>query len=285
VGEHVTSLDMAGLSLTVVFLDEELERYWLAPADTPAFRRGAPDSADRTERTWVHVPGKEAIPASSPESRETAERTVEALEALRSTAAEHQEYFGRLDAVAGDGDHGQGMAYGSRGAAVAGRSAAERGAGAKTVLLHAGDAWAEEAGGTSGALWGAALTAAGSVFDDARAARPDDVVRALLTGSDAIRRLGGAEQGDKTMVDAIIPFQETLAAEFDASADLPASTKKAAAAARAAADATADITARRGRSRVLGEKSVGTPDPGAISFSVLMDVLGDLFASSSSEKP
>ncbi|MFC6256408.1 dihydroxyacetone kinase family protein, partial [Kocuria oceani] len=47
VGEHVTSLDMAGLSLTVVFLDEELERYWLAPADTPAFRRGAPDTADR----------------------------------------------------------------------------------------------------------------------------------------------------------------------------------------------------------------------------------------------
>jgi dihydroxyacetone kinase len=285
VGEHVTSLDMAGLSLTVVFLDDELEQYWLAPADTPAFRRGAPDTADRTARTWVHTPGEETIPESSPASRELAASITEALEVLRATAAEHQEYFGKLDAVAGDGDHGQGMAYGTRGAVTAARAAVGKGAGARTVLLRAGDAWAEEAGGTSGALWGAALIAAGSVFDDASGATAEDVVRALVTGTDAIRRLGGAEQGDKTMVDAIIPFRETLESEFAASSDLAASTKRAAAAAREAADATADITARRGRSRVLGEKSVGTPDPGAVSFSLLMDALGDLFASAGAEQP
>lgn len=279
VGEHVTSLDMAGLSLTVVFLDDELEEYWLAPADTPAFRRGAPDPSVRAERTRVHTPGEEAIPPASPESREVAASIVEALEVLRATASEHQEYFGRLDAVAGDGDHGQGMAYGSRGAVQAGRSAVEKGAGARTVLLHAGDAWAEEAGGTSGALWGAALIAAGSVFDDAEGATPDHVVRALLTGSDAISRLGGAAPGDKTMVDAIVPFREVLATEFGATADLAVSTRKAAAVAREAADATAGIAARRGRSRVLGEKSVGTPDPGAVSFSILMGALAELFGS------
>jgi dihydroxyacetone kinase len=87
------------------------------------------------------------------------------------------------------------------------------------------------------------------------------------------------------MVDAIIPFRETLESEFAASSDLAASTKRAAAAAREAADATADFTARRGRSRVLGEKSVGTPDPGAVSFSLLMDALGDLFASAGAEQP
>lgn len=285
VGEHVTSLDMAGLSLTVVFLDDELEQHWLAPADTPAFRRGAPDAADRTERAWVHTPGEETIPAASPASQELAAGIVKALDVLRATASEHQEYFGRLDAVAGDGDHGQGMAYGTRGAADAGRAAAGKGAGARTVLLRAGDAWAEEAGGTSGALWGAALIAAGSVLDDAFGATADDVVRALVIGTDAITRLGGAEKGDKTMVDAIIPFRETLKAEFAASSDLAASTKRAAAAARAAADATADITARRGRSHVLGEKSVGTPDPGAVSFSVLMDALGDLFTTAGAEQP
>jgi len=37
--------------------------------------------------------------------------------------------------------------------------------------------------------------------------------------------------------------------------------------------ATADIVARRGRSRVLGTKSLGTPDPGAVSFAVLMDAV------------
>lgn len=284
VGEYVTSLDMAGLSLTVVFLDDELEQYWLAPVDTPAFRRGTPDSAGRTERTRINKPRDRDIPDSSPESRKVAQSIVEALEVLRSTAFEHQEYFGHLDAVAGDGDHGQGMAYGTRGAAEAAQVMLDKGAGARTVLIHAGDRWAEEAGGTSGALWGAALTAAGSVFDDAQGTTPGEVVQALLTGIDAIRRLGGAQPGDKTMVDAIVPFREALEMEFQTSSDAAASARKAAVIARKAADATAGITARLGRSRVLGEKSVGTPDPGAISFSVLMTALADHFESAGAEQ-
>jgi L-erythrulose 1-kinase len=278
VGEHVTSLNMAGLSLTVVFLDEELEQYWLAPADTPAFRRGAPDTAERPARTGVHTPGAEEVPEATEESRQAAERVVAALAVLEATAADHEEHFGKLDAIAGDGDHGQGMAYGTRGALAAARDAAAAGAGARTVLLRAGDAWAEEAGGTSGALWGAALTAAGGVFDDAAGAGSEEAVAALVAGIDAVVRLGGAEPGDKTMVDAALPFRAALLAEFETSSDLAGATKKAAAVARQAAEATADITARRGRSKVLGDKSLGTPDPGALSFSVLMDALGDLFA-------
>ena len=96
-------------------------------------------------------------------------------------------------------------------------------------------------------------------------------------GIDAIVRLGGAEPGDKTMVDAALPFRETLLAEFEASADLAGATR-AAAVARDAAEATADITARLGRAKVLGDKSVGPPDPGAVSFALLMAALGEHFA-------
>ena len=126
VGEHVTSLDMAGCSLTVVFLDEELERYWLAPADTPAFRRGAPDTTERPARTGMDTPGEEEVPEAGAESQATAGRVVTALAVLETTAAEHEEHFGKLDAIAGDGDHGQGMAYGTRGAVAAARSAPRR---------------------------------------------------------------------------------------------------------------------------------------------------------------
>lgn len=283
VGEHVTSLDMAGLSLTVVFLDEELERHWLAPVDTPAFRRGAVETTARPSRTGVYTPGADSIPEASSDSKEAAGRIAQALERLHETALEHEEHLGKLDAIAGDGDHGQGMTYGSRGAARAGRSGAERGAGARTVLVHAGDAWAEEAGGTSGALWGAALTAAAGVFDDRSGVDGKRVVDALTAGIDAVVRLGGAHVGDKTMVDAALPFRETLGAEFDATGDLAASLKKAAAVAREAAERTAEITARRGRSRVLGQKSLGTPDPGALSFSLLMDALADLLGSGSAD--
>ncbi|MBD7996650.1 dihydroxyacetone kinase family protein [Arthrobacter sp. Sa2CUA1] len=280
VGEHVTSLNMAGLSLTVMFLDEELEEYWLAPADTPAFRRGAASALpEAPARSGIHIPGEDPIPEAAAGSRASAQRIVEALEVLKATAAAHEEHFGRLDAAAGDGDHGQGMAYGTRGAAASGRDAAAQGAGARTVLLHAGDAWAEEAGGTSGALWGAALTAAGGVFDDAQSVTAGDVVRALAAGIGAIVRLGGAQPGDKTMVDAALPFRNALETEFGATSDLSGSVLKAAAVAREAAEATADITSRRGRSRILGEKSLGTPDPGAWSFSVLMEALGTFLQS------
>ncbi|MDN3480692.1 dihydroxyacetone kinase family protein [Arthrobacter sp. APC 3897] len=281
IGEHVTSLNMAGLSLSIVFLDDELEQYWLAPADTPAFRRAAGTESSAPPRTGVHVPGEDPIPEAAEESRASAAGIVQVLEMLRDTASKHEEHFGRLDAVAGDGDHGQGMAYGTSGAADAGRQAAAKGAGARTVLLHAGDAWAEEAGGTSGALWGAALTAAGGVFDDARAVAAPEIVEALAAGIDAVVRLGGAKAGDKTMVDAALPFREVLVAEFASSGDLAGSVKQAAAAAQEAAEATAGITSRLGRSRILGEKSLGTPDPGAHSFSVLMDALADFLASPS----
>ncbi|MGO1600716.1 MAG: DAK2 domain-containing protein, partial [Brachybacterium sp.] len=176
-------------------------------------------------------------------------------------------------AIAGDGDHGQGMAYGSKGAVAAAKAALEAGAGARTLLVRAGEAWSESAGGTSGALWGAALIAAGGVFDDRAGSEPRTIVDAVEAGIDAIQRLGGAQVGDKTMVDAAAPFRETLETAFTGTNPAEA-ILEATAVAREAADATADITATLGRARVLGEKSIGTPDPGAISFSILMTELG-----------
>lgn len=273
VGEFVTSLDMAGLSLTLVFLDDELERLWLAPVDTPAFRRGAMPDVERPARTEIWDAAEAEIPDSSEESRACAQTIVAVLETFQNVCADNEAELGRLDAVAGDGDHGQGMAYGSRGAAEAARAAVDQGAGARTTLLLAGQAWADSAGGTSGALWGAALTSAGGLFTDTEGAGEQNVVDAVNAGIDAVLRLGGAQLGDKTMVDAAVPFRDALVDAFDADAGPAIAT--AARVAREAADKTADITARLGRARVLGEKSKGTPDPGALSFSMLMAALGE----------
>ena len=110
------------------------------------------------------------------------------------------------------------------------------------------------------------------VSDDAGAGSRD-VPAALDAGIDAVQRLGGAQVGDKTMVDAAVPFRAELSKAFTGE-NASEAILAAAAVARDAADKTADITATLGRARVLGEKSVGTPDPGAISFSILMDELG-----------
>ncbi len=92
---------------------------------------------------------------------------------------------------------------------------------------------------------------------------------------DAVQRLGGATVGDKTMVDALIPFADTLSAKQAEGVPLAEAWQQATTAARQAADETAEFVSKLGRSRVLGEKSLGVPDPGAISFSMLMQALGD----------
>ncbi|MGP5130763.1 dihydroxyacetone kinase family protein [Brachybacterium tyrofermentans] len=277
VGEFITSLDMAGLSLTLVFLDEELEQHWLAPVDTPAFHRGAMPAEERPRRDTFWEAGADETPESTEESREVATRIAGVLDLFEAVCAREEAELGRIDAIAGDGDHGQGMAYGTKGAAAAAKTALADGAGARTLLVRAGEAWSESAGGTSGALWGAALIAAASTFADDAGSSPRTIVEAVDAGIDAVLRLGGATEGDKTMVDAAIPFRAALADAFTGD-NASAAILSAAGVARSAADATADITASLGRARVLGDKSLGTPDPGAISFSILMTELGQHLA-------
>ncbi|HLR28903.1 MAG TPA: dihydroxyacetone kinase family protein, partial [Ruania sp.] len=278
VDEHVTSLDMAGVSLTVVRLDEELEKWWLAPADTPAFRRGGTVAGDLgQERTGeLYAPGQDPIPEAAEESQQAAARIVQILQEIQGLLLQKEDELGKLDAVAGDGDHGQAMVLGARGAAQAAARAAGRGAGARTVLVQAGSAWSAEAGGTSGALWGCALTAAGCALDDGAAVADADIVTALLDAVEAMERLGGAAVGDKTMMDAAAPLRQRLAKQPQGpAADV---VTAAAAEAREAAEETADLTARLGRARVLGEKSKGTPDPGAVSFGMVLSRLAELLS-------
>ena len=276
VSEQVTSLDMAGLSLSLTVLDDELEKHWSAPADAPAFRRTVPEPG-RTRR----VAPAPALPehASSPvspasaDSRAAVPHAVRAFTTTSRVLAGHEERLGAVDAVAGDGDHGIGMARGSAAAARAAGDAAAGGAGVRGVLLHAADAWAEAAGGSSGALWGAALTAAAGVLGDEHAPRAQDVVRAARASLDALVGLGGARVGDKTMVDAVSPFVDALDAAVSDGADLRRAWSLAARAAAEAAERTADLTARLGRARAHGAASLGTPDAGALSFALIVEAL------------
>ena len=277
VGEHVTSLDMAGLSLTVVRLDEELEQHWLAPADSPAFRRGGSVHGDLgEERGEIYAPGEDPIPAASEDSQASAERIAGILGEIEELLGELEPELGQLDAIAGDGDHGQGMVLGSTAASAAARRTVEGGCGARTVLVQAGAAWSAEAGGTSGALWGAALTSLGSAFSDDEGVSAEQLLTGLVQAVEAVERLGGAVPGDKTMIDAAVPFREAITlARSDSEEARAQVVASAAARATEAAAATADISASKGRARNHGDKSVGTPDPGAISFSRIVTLLGE----------
>ena len=272
VGELVTSLDMAGCSLTVTWLDDELERLWCAPADSVGFRRTPPDPLDPTP-----VPEgfsvTDAIAADSQEGRHAGSCVLNALTAIDELLRDQEEAFGRLDAIAGDGDHGLGMARGAAACVAAAQRAVDVGADAPTTLRHGAEAWADRAGGTSGALWGAGLLAVAEQLPADASVTAADIVSGLVRARQEIVDIGGARVGDKTLVDALEPFATTLQATHDNGADLGSAWTAAVEAAEQAAAATAEITARMGRSRVLGEKSLGTPDPGATSLAACMRAL------------
>lgn len=279
VGEFCTSFDMAGASLTLFWLDEELERLWSAPADTPAFRRGSVAPvfyADATDAAAADT--AQAVPDASDESRAGAERVADLVATVRETIDEHVDELGRMDAIAGDGDHGIGMQRGSHAADDAARSAVAAGVGAGTVLERAGDAWSDRAGGTSGALWGVALRSLGAAIGDEQAPDAASVAAGVAAASDGIRAYGKAVVGDKTMVDALVPFSATLSREVGEGASLADAWNAAADAAVAAAAATADLLPRLGRARPHAEKSLGTPDPGAHSFALIVRAIADVLA-------
>jgi dihydroxyacetone kinase len=288
VGELVTSFSMAGVSLSACWLDDDLERLWRAPAMAPAFRRGAlaPGSAYE-EPQGGEVVVRDAI-TSSPDSSPAGARVVDADDGSRAAArvvaaglaraaaalSAAKESLGRYDAVAGDGDHGIGMERGSAAAAAMAARLAAAGSGAGTVLAGAGAAWADAAGGTSGALWGLGLRRAGARLGDTGAPGAAAVADALDEAGAAVAAAGGAVEGDKTMLDALLPFARALRAALRAGADLGAAWTAAAHNAAEAAEVTAALVPRAGRARVHGEKSRGTPDPGAVSFALVVDAAG-----------
>lgn len=277
VGEQVTSLDMAGASLTLMFLDDELEEYWLAPADSPAFKLGAIKQG-AARRVVIETKSKE-LPVGSPESAAQAAKAVSFVELLATVSAEKEDELGNLDSIAGDGDHGQGMSLGSAAAARVARELVAHKVGMHTLFAEAGAAWAEGAGGTSGAAWGAAVTAMGQALSDERAATDEEIGRASVSAVRAFSNVGTAVPGDKTMIDATHPFAEELEARLDRGDDLASAWCAAAAVAMEAAEATAKMIARKGRARTHGAASIGTPDPGAISFSMLMTAVGEALLS------
>jgi dihydroxyacetone kinase len=279
VGELVTSLDMAGCSLSVTWLDDELEPLWLAPADTPAFRRG--DSGDLPEYEPAETTLQEEIeivtePASA-DSLAAAATVRAAIDAMADVVALHEERLGAIDAVAGDGDHGLGMVRGTRAARLAAH-ATPGGAGA--VLAAAADAFGDRAGGTSGILWGILLSGIGAELGNQQAVTAHAVARAMDRGCSALQQAGGATVGDKTMVDALVPFTVALNTAVDSGEPLDRAWVQAAEAAVAAAEATASLTPRVGRARPLAERSIGTPDAGAVSMGLILTAVGPVLAAS-----
>lgn len=277
VGEFVTSFDMAGLSLTLFWCNQQLEALWFAPAYSPAFKVGSVIKAPLLATEDIEAPAEESVAAATPESQAVAGQIVIMIERLAEAVIKNADELGRIDAIAGDGDHGIGMERGARAARDRAQRAFQQGAGAGTVLQHAADAWADQAGGTSGAIWGVILNTLGTAIGNQEKPTANAIAQAFSQASHGVMHFGKAKPGDKTLVDVLLPFSEELTQQIEQGHDLAAAWQLAARKAELCAQATAQLVPKIGRARPLAARSLGSPDAGAVSLSLILNAVGETF--------
>jgi dihydroxyacetone kinase-like protein len=189
-------------------------------------------------------------------------------EAFLDDAERNVEALGDLDRASGDGDFGTNLLTSIRAArARLAQEPAERPADAFSALSAAFMA----SGGTSGPLFGMWFRELAKATGDAATIGTAELATGFADGLATVRRLGGADVGDKTMIDAMSPAAEALAAAAQSGVALADALGAAAGAARTAADATAALVARRGRASYVGEVARGIVDPGAATIALFVE--------------
>ncbi|MDO5380484.1 MAG: dihydroxyacetone kinase subunit DhaL [Acidaminococcaceae bacterium] len=188
---------------------------------------------------------------------------------LHSAATElkaNSKYLCELDGVAGDGDHGITI---GRMADVMQELLDVTTLNTMRSLLDAlGDAFMGINGGSAGPLWGTVFTGMAEGIDD-QAELTDLELRKMFTQAKLdFMDISKAKPGDKTMVDALYPAIDAI---IETQGSLKEIMDAAAAAAKAGAEATSQMVARFGRAKNMGERSIGTKDPGAVSIAILFD--------------
>lgn len=276
-GPLLTSLEMAGASVTIAELTTEQLELLLEPSRTAAFP-AALGSYDPKRETVVPDPVA-AADSSGPEQDEAAgaagQRPDDEVAHLHrivmsvaGTVQGAEAHLTELDRSVGDGDLGINLARGAA-ALIAAEAALLAARNEAHYLALVSAILRREVGGTSGPLYGLLLLTMSERLAAAQrgSERPSsaDWTEAIAEGTAHIRRVGGAAPGDSTMIDALQPAVDVLLAGDDLAA--------AARAARAGAGATAELRPSLGRSSYLGERAVGVPDPGAIAIALQFETL------------
>ncbi len=265
VGSFLTALDMAGCSLSVLAVDDDLLTALDAPTSAPAWI----PAAFPVQATTIAV---DRAPVDEPAGVLEADDPLRrALTGVARALIGAEEELTAMDRLVGDGDLGISLARGA--AAMLRESATYPGQqGAAAVLRAAAGSVRRSVGGTSGPLYTVLLLRAAAALDAADGSGPRQWATALAAGTDGVRQVGGAAAGDRTMLDALIPAVEAFTAGLDSGEWRPA-LDAAIQAARDGVTRTAAVRARLGRSSYLGDRVIGHPDPGAQAVVVWLEAV------------
>ncbi|RLP27097.1 dihydroxyacetone kinase family protein [Mesorhizobium sp. YM1C-6-2] len=256
-GNFMTAIEMPGVSLTVLPLDEQRNGLFDDATDVPVW----PGDGRIAERKLVKVP-PQPVPAKaspgplSPRLKQVALAVAEALEAS-------EQMLGDLDAKSGDGDLGASMVRGANAIRALGDDSFSSPA---RLLSDLGNALRRAIAGSSGPFYATALLRAAAVLAEKAEPTQQDWQAAFEAGTAAIMELGGAKPGDRTMVDALAPAADAWKKS--------GSFADAAKAADAGAKATSDMLPALGRASYLGKRALGHPDGGATAVAIWLGAIG-----------
>lgn len=309
VGNYMTSIDMAGASVTVMKLDAELESLIDYPVSAPALTWGAVMNEQATAALdamnaiakalnitpgavgpaeAANVPGKKVAAEAAtvyevkgePKIDETINTAafIMCIDKMADIIIENEVAFCDADQM-GDGDFGMSIAKGFRQLKV--DWATRRKGDIGEFLISCSEIIKEYCGGASGPIWGSAFKYAGKSVLGVEEASLADLATLFQAANTGVFTTGeksfgkGAVVGDKTLVDALKPCADALEAAAKAGKSLVQGLDEGAAAAVAGAESTKTFVATLGRAGTVGEKSIGYPDAGAYGLGVIFTGLAE----------
>ncbi|MCR4744290.1 MAG: dihydroxyacetone kinase subunit L [Lachnospiraceae bacterium] len=201
-----------------------------------------------------------------------ATRVYDCLKCIGERIIDNKDFLTELDREIGDADHGVNMAKGFQ-AVIEKVPQDEEDIGA--VLKKTGMTLLSTVGGASGPLYGTAHLEIAKVLAGKKTIDGDDgklIFEAAIAG---IQKRGKAVKGEKTMLDALIPAYDTYCEKISEGKDLIAALDAACDAAKEGVEFTKTIAATKGRASYLGDRSIGHQDPGATSFTIILEAIRD----------
>lgn len=199
-------------------------------------------------------------------------RIYDCLVRIGEKIIENKDFLTDLDREIGDADHGVNMARGFT--AVIDRVPQDN-PDMGAALKKTGMTLLSTVGGASGPLYGTAYMEAAKVLAGKEALSAEDFKLALAAAIAGIQRRGKAVEGEKTMLDALIPALNAYTQKVAEGASLADGLDSACEAAAAGVEYTKSIAATKGRASYLGERSIGHQDPGATSATITLEAIRD----------
>ncbi|EMJ6444043.1 MULTISPECIES: dihydroxyacetone kinase subunit DhaK [Bacillus] len=292
VGNYMTSIDMAGMSLTVMKLDDELKTLLSKECNTPAFKVDGPVESveyvnvlEETEEKEVSFELETAEEyAVIKDNVITLNNMIYLVDKMSDVIIKNEVPFCELDTHAGDGDFGMSVAKGFKRLKREWHSIVDQeNVTIGSFLDRCSMIIMEHCGGASGPIWGGAFRAASKAAGEKRELTVKEFAEILQAALQGIQSIGersfgrGAVVGDKTLVDALAPCVDSWLDSTSNEVDVKTAFEKGAEAAVKGAEYTKEIVARMGRAGTVGERSLGYPDAGAHALGVIFtEIAGSL---------